>query len=487
MHPFPSGLLRLLALVTALVCAGAAQGQDRACRPVVPDAASAVPLRIPELRYTCARLRSGQRVLVGEAGDASAPPVLLVHGLGQQAHRDWQPAIPSLAKRFHVVAIDLPGFGSSEASPSGYSFEAFAGVLNEVMDQRAAGQRAHVVGHSLGGAVSLFFAHRHPERVDRLVLVDAAGLLFKSVFVQHVTRVNTGRVGIAPIDRILRGIDDRLNRFSRSVFNEVDSRYDIGPWLVRNPSVRNALLGRYTQVDAAMGLVEHDFTAAVRETQAPTTVIWGRDDPVAPLRTGTMLALRMPDARLRVMDRVGHTPMEDDPYRFSQWLLEALTQPLPPRPAGVPDASLPSQGDVACRGATGRRYSGRFDSLTLENCEGAEIADARLGRLVLVDSSATLDNAVVDSDGVAVTAERSRLVATGVRLRGRVALRVDDSQIDLAGASLKARERAVEMPKASWVYFSVSDIQAPDYAGDAHMLWAPAAPASAPAPVPAKP
>jgi len=479
---------RPLALgVMVMLCGAAAQSADppqsaatlappsSASSPSVPcvdraaEAASAVIVRLPGLRYTCLALRNGQRVLVGQAGVQRAPTVLLVHGLGNNAHRDWANVIPALVGQFHVVALDLPGFGASEASPQGYSFEALGHALNEVLEQTAPSQRVHVVGHSLGGAVSLYFAHVHAEKVDRLVLVDAAGILLKTVFAQHVASMRTRQVGIDPVDRFLKGLDERINSLRRSVFSDLDDRFDFSRWLAQNPSVRYALLGRYTQVEAGLGLVEHDFTAAIRETRAPTTVIWGREDPVAPLRTGNLLAARLPDARLRVIDGAGHTPMQDNPTTFMRLLQEALVSPLSPKYAvDVPEVS---KGSASCLNEPNRSFSGYYDSITLDNCSNARISGAKLKQLTIKSSSLTIEDSAIDSSDVAFSAQGSQVTATSLRLRGRVAIRADDSRLDLAGVSLQATERGVEMLAPSRLYFSVSDWQGTDFNGDAHFLW----------------
>ena len=439
------------------------------CVDRVAEAASAVIVRLPGLRYTCLALRSGQRVLIGQAGAQSAPTVLLVHGLGNNAHRDWASVVAALAGQFHVVAVDLPGFGASESSPQGYSFDALSQALKEVLDQTSPGQRVHVVGHSLGGAVSLHFAHAHADRVDRLVLVDAAGILLKTVFAQHVASMRTRQVGIDPVDRFLKGLGERINGLRRIVFNDLDDRFDFSRWLAQNPSLRYALLGRYTQVEAGLGLVEHDFTSAIREVQAPTTVIWGRDDPVAPLRTGNLLAARLPDARLRVIDGVGHTPMQESPTTFVRLLQEALASPLSPKYAvDVPEVS---KGAASCLNEPDRSFSGHYDSITLDNCSNARISGAKLRQLSVKSSSVTIEDSVIDSDDVALSTQASQLTATGLRLRGRVAIRADNSRLDLAGVSLQATERGVEMLAPSRLYFSVSDWQAPDFNGDAHFVW----------------
>jgi hypothetical protein len=302
--------------------------------------------------------------------------------------------------------------------------------------------------------------------------------------VRHLANLRTPQVGIAQVDRILQGLGEHFGGIKRGVFNNLDERFDFSRWLALNPSVRHALFGRYTQVEAGLGLVEHDFTRAIRETTAPTTVIWGGADAIAPLRTGRLLAARMPDARLKVIEGVGHTPMLESADTFRALLQEALVSPLSPRPAVT--VSDVSQGDVVCQGEANRVYSGRFDSLTLDGCPGAQIRMARMKRLVVKASSVVIEDAVIDADDVALLAVESDVTATHLSLTGRVAIRSDNSRFDLAGASLRAREQSVEMLTPSRFLFSVSDWRGRDHTGDAHFPWpdgaaAPQVPATAPA------
>jgi len=460
--------LMLAAATVSAASITAEPPQPETCIERASDAASA-PGRLAQLRYRCLALRNGQRLLVGEAGAVDARTVLLVHGLGDNAHRDWARVIPALAGQFHVVALDLPGFGGSPGDPQGYSFSGLGATLAEVLDSAAPGQRVHVVGHSLGAAVSLYFAHAHPTRVDRLALVDAAGILLKTVFAQHITTLRTPQVGIMSVDRFLQRLNERIDGFRRGVFSRLDEGFDLSRWLAQNPGVRRALLGRHTQVEAALGLMEHDFTSAIRETTAPTTVIWGANDPVAPLRTGTLLAGRMPDARLKVIYGVGHTPMLESPEVFNRLLLAGLTAPLPQRPVG--QAIGASQGSVVCENHPRARYSGEFDSITLDHCDGARIEGARLKQLTLKSSSLTIENTAIDSSDVALSAQHSEVIATNVSFRGRVAIRAELSRLDLGGVSLRASERGVEMPAPSRIFFSVSDWHGTDHNGDAHFPW----------------
>ena len=309
----PTGLLFTGLLFTGLLLAPALRAAapppvptfgDSPCveRPAATaSGAPAVPSRIASLRYECHVVSGGQPLFVGRAGPADAPVLLLIHGLGQNAHTDWTEPVQSLAREYQLVVVDLPGFGASPSPGGAYSFTTLGQQLAQLVTRLAPGRRVHVVGHSLGGAVALHLAQRHAALVDRLVLVDAAGILLKQVFMRHLTAQAVPATGVTPIDQIVGRIGGRLRDLGSLLFLGRDDRYDITPWLMQNAELRKALFGGVVQADAALTLVEQDFTAALREVTLPTTLIWGEADRIAPLRTGRILAAHLPQARLRVI------------------------------------------------------------------------------------------------------------------------------------------------------------------------------------------
>src|SRR5688500_7281843 len=125
----------------------------------------------------------GGRVALYWAGPAKGEPVVLVHGLGKPAARDWARVIPALAQRYRVYALDLPGFGESDKGNHLYTPDNFARVIESVLEKRVP-RPFTLVGHSMGGPVALAYAAEYPQRVSRLVLVDAAGVLHRSGYAE---------------------------------------------------------------------------------------------------------------------------------------------------------------------------------------------------------------------------------------------------------------------------------------------------------------
>ncbi len=424
--------------------------------------------RLPDLDYSCVRLSSGRKVLVVEAGRRSDPAVVLVHGLGNNAHRDWRYTYAELARQFHVVAFDLPGFGASESLSTGYSFAGLDAAIDQITTQRGV-ERFHLVGHSLGAAVSLYYADQHPQRIERLVLVDAAGVLLQQVFARQLIEANRAAAGGGALELLgvlAPGITpDRVLDF-------MEERLDVGALLASNPPLRRALFGIQIHADAALGLAEYDFTTAIRTVRSPTVILWGEHDTITPLRTGQLLAARMHDARLRIVPEAEHIPMIQRPEAFNRLLLAALTESLTAPVAEV--VNTRSQGDVSCTNQANQRYTGTIDRLTLNDCSNVRIEDARIRELRAERSSLTLDRVIIEADTIALDVSDTTITATALTLVAPTAIRARASRLDLAGATLRASKRAVQLEGNSRLYFSVSDIDAPDYRGDAHFIWPPA-------------
>jgi len=136
-----------------------------------------VPLRpFDEVRRTAPAAdfvrAGGQLVHVEQAG--SGEPVVLLHGFGASTY-SWRKVMPALAERYRVVAIDLNGFGYTQRPKSreSYTREGQAKLVMDTLDALGIA-RAHLVGHSYGGGITLYLASRHPERFRSMVLVDSS-------------------------------------------------------------------------------------------------------------------------------------------------------------------------------------------------------------------------------------------------------------------------------------------------------------------------
>lgn len=219
-------------------------------------------------------------------------PVILIHGLSGSS-RWWARNISGLTERHRVILPDLIGFGRSPR-PSGRlpAVSDVAGVLAEWMAEQGL-DRAHIVGHSMGGQVAVHLAAGHPERVDRLVLVSAAGIP------RPLTPRTVARFGI-----------------------------DIAPlWRWGDPRFLPVILGDawtagpITLLQAIGHILVDDIRPLLPQVEAPTLVVWGERDTWIPLTHAWEIRSRLPHGQLAVLRGAAHVPMVDRPADFNRLVL----------------------------------------------------------------------------------------------------------------------------------------------------------------------
>ncbi len=251
------------------------------------------------------------------------PPLILLHGFLYHS-MTWDRVLDALALKFRVYALDLLGFGYSSRLESGdYSYSLYAEQVRQFMDALGL-TTASVVGHSMGGGTAIQFAVQHPERVDKLILVDSAGLPRPPSVTERIYALPfLGEFFLALPPKA------NLKRTLQSlVFHDPTLVTDAYVDAVGQPlqivgsgrAVLNILRSRM-----AGGLrVEVERLGGVGK---PILLLWGREDKLLPLALGEEMHRLLPGSRLEVLDGVGHNPHEEAPEKATDVLVEFLRAP----------------------------------------------------------------------------------------------------------------------------------------------------------------
>lgn len=265
-------------------------------------------------------------------------PALYVHGLGGSS-RNWTDLAALLAGRLHGDAIDLPGFGHSDPPRDGYGQDALTRRLARYLEWRDRGP-VHLIANSLGGALALRLAATRPDLVRTLTLISPAmpadlGRL----------RLNPRRMAMVPAVIFPRGaaiVDARL----RSMPPEQVAR-DVLEMCFADPSRlhpqrlaeataevaarRGMAWAGEAYVQALRGLVLSYLVPAGRSlwslaarVTVPTLVVWGRRDRLVDAGLAERTAAAFPDARLLLLDDVGHTAQMETPHAVARAVLALL-------------------------------------------------------------------------------------------------------------------------------------------------------------------
>jgi pimeloyl-ACP methyl ester carboxylesterase len=244
-----------------------------------------------------------RRIQLFEGG--AGRPLLYLHGAGTYG---WMPVHDRLARRRRLLLPVHPGFGASEGLEAIESMEDLVFHTLDVLDALGL-DRTDVIGLSLGGWLAAELALRHPERVDRLVLVDAPGV----------------RVPGVPMGDVFMASPSKARAL---LFHDPASPVAAALLPDAPPPERleAALRGR----EAAARLLWNPaqqyrkLTSRLWRIRAPTLVVWGADDRLVPLAYGEAWARGIPGARLVTIERSGHLPPLEQPERFAETALDFL-------------------------------------------------------------------------------------------------------------------------------------------------------------------
>lgn len=254
----------------------------------------------------------GQVTHVRDEGPRDDPlPVVLVHGTSSSLHT-WEGWVNGLKAQRRVITMDLPGFGLTGPNASGdYRGDTYARFVVALLDKLRV-QRFVIGGNSLGGEVAWRVADLARDRVDRLILVDAAGLAFtpKSIplgwRIAGVPGLNKLLEEVLPRAFVEQGLADVYGHPERVTPELVDRYFD----LTRREGNRHALVQRLQQTDRS-GRDE----PRVKSLTLPTLILWGGRDRLIEPAVGERFHADIAGSRLVVFDDLGHVPHEEDPVR----------------------------------------------------------------------------------------------------------------------------------------------------------------------------
>lgn len=251
----------------------------------------------------------GLSVHLRDEGPRDDPtPIILLHGTSASLHT-WDGWTSTLAQQRRVIRFDLPGFGLTGPSQDGvYSIERYVETVVAVADALAV-RRFVVAGNSLGGYVAWATALAQPQRVDGLILVDAAGYPVQAQSVPLAFSIARTPV----LNRLMRDVLPRslVETSLQNVYGDpskvtpalVDRYFD----LATRAGNRAALVARFEQTQPGT------MSDRIRDITAPTLILWGGRDRLIPPELGDRFAADIRGSALVVFDTLGHVPHEEDP------------------------------------------------------------------------------------------------------------------------------------------------------------------------------
>jgi triacylglycerol lipase len=255
----------------------------------------------------------GVKIRYDEAGSGSA--VVLLHGLGGNSG-NWAFNMQALAQKYRVIVPDQVGFGRSDKPQINYRIGTYVDFLDKFLTELKI-EKVSLVGNSMGGWVAAAYALAHPSKVERLVLVDAAGFALPKEIDLKALR------GLSPTTR------EGTKQLTGSIFHNktffasdamidqiMAQRFAAGDGYTVRSMIESIALGE-DMLDNRLGAIKQ-----------PTLIIWGREDGLTPLaREGQRFRNEMPAAQFIVFDQCGHAPQIEKASEFNVAVLKFLGGP----------------------------------------------------------------------------------------------------------------------------------------------------------------
>jgi 4,5:9,10-diseco-3-hydroxy-5,9,17-trioxoandrosta-1(10),2-diene-4-oate hydrolase len=278
-----------------------------------------MPAQTPQVQYTKVGQIKTRFWALGDKGST----VLLIHGIGGSLE-DWILNADAIAKHHRVYALDLVGSGHSDKPSVPYTFSYMAQFVKDFMEAENI-DRACLIGHSLGGGVSLQFSIQFPDKVGKLVLVNSAGLGKKvTILLRLLTLPIVGKMLARPSRK------GTANFLKECVYDSTlitDELVELGYSLAALPGAQNSLLSMVRTLGNIGGMrkdVLHSIVDNLTTITAPSLIFWGKQDRILPVAYAHVAEEKIPDAQLHIFDPCGHFPQLERPEEFNSIVLKFL-------------------------------------------------------------------------------------------------------------------------------------------------------------------
>ncbi len=259
----------------------------------------------------------GMPVHYKDEGDPNdSVPLVLIHGTSSSLFT-WDSSVTILKTRHRIIRFDLPAFALTGPSPErDYSFAYYTRFIDSILT-RLQVKQCYMAGNSLGGGISWHYAVLHPEKIKKLILVDASGYSDKmkpsgslAFALARVPVINNVLKWITPKALVKKSVQDVYGDKTKVTARLIDLYYD----MALRTGNRKALIDRM-QTGFQMN------SELIKQIKIPTLIIWGEKDPLISVESASLFNKDISNSEVAIFKGVGHVPMEEEPTLFAERVL----------------------------------------------------------------------------------------------------------------------------------------------------------------------
>jgi pimeloyl-ACP methyl ester carboxylesterase len=276
------------------------------------------------------KLDNGLTIHLRDEGPKDAPAIILLHGSNASLHT-WDEWTKRLSGKYRIIRFDQIGHGLTGPDPKDcYTSACFVDTVNRVAANRGL-DRFVLGGNSMGGGISHEYAKAHPEKLLRLILVDASGapdltpgkkdlpIGFRIMAMPVVNKIATV---ISPRSVIEESLRSSVSKQAYIDDKEVDLYWE----MLRRPGNREATLKRFSARAERQTAQANPLPDAARAI--PTLIIWGEEDKLIPVSAASWFAGQYKNSTTRIFKGVGHIPMQEIPEESAKAVSDWLAAPV---------------------------------------------------------------------------------------------------------------------------------------------------------------
>lgn len=364
---------------------------------------------------------------------SSKPSITLIHGVGGSA-QDFKDIINLLSPDYRLLLPDLPSFGQSESSVNIYSPKDYANALIEVLPPLV-NQENIIIGHSMGGNISVQIALTKPVLAKKLILIDAAGFLNKFSYSKHVAS-NYVSDNFAFVEKYLPSL--------KSTIDTINQYIPDPSGVLLSEKGREYLLKNDSNIIAALAVMDEDLTPIIRRESPPTLILWGEKDAVMPVQVATMLSYLLNTQQVHTFHEAGHSPQKQFPEQVTKKIVNFLN--------GIDNATKPSikqvNSDIIvdCQQKDDSQLlnNAQYLSVIIKNCQNKEISHLMATTLTIINSNVTFTHLTVKAtDNYAMTLLNSNIEIWAGELQGLSIAYIEKSELELNGVDIYSQNALV--------------------------------------------
>lgn len=394
------------------------------------------------------------KMYVETHGDKNKDVVVFVHGLGDEASTIWEESIEKLKNDYFIITFDLPGFGKSSKQSAEYTPLKYALVVDYIVSKYT-NKPFYLIGHSMGGAITLKYTQLYETKVKKLFLIDVAGILHKDAYSQFLIKTGIDKFfNIEDTNIINSKVSDFFSNISSGLNKLMPSNlYDV----VRTDYLRDNLFQSNPTAIAAVGLITEIYFN-LDKLNVPTLILWGEKDEVAPIRTAYVLNKLIKNSTLKIIKNSGHVPIIDSSSIYLDYLEQFLENRVT---SEVTKINKPHLNNLEISNQNNLSLTCSAKSIRIINSRNIQLKDCNLENIYIENSTVWILNSNIESNDTAMKVKNSKVYVTASMIKGKTSVDTFNSKLDFAAVDIHSSETSILSQKTNQIVFSLTTLKGP--------------------------